>query len=228
MDFCTNWLTKCRLRKATPREGLVIRAEDSALITFGEVHRVAKNYRSSTTWKVKQMCRQKVQILKSSDNGTSVMFEDASGVKQQTIPVMQEMQYKLRAWWRNPDKEPLEAQILLIYEHVGKDSPVRWSVLLYLLENKGKQQIDDLEQQEELFRQREALALRHNTATAEDVEDELGMVQGYTQAARDQSTFFTRNACASLVCLDAHGFEYYAELGRRKGILLCPVLHVGV
>jgi len=31
---------------------------------------------------------------------------------------MQEMQYKLRAWWRNPDKEPLEAQILLIYEHV--------------------------------------------------------------------------------------------------------------
>ena len=184
----TAWLTKCRLGKATPREGLVIRAEDSALTTFGEVRRVEKNYRSATTWKVKQMCRQKVQILKISDNGTSAMFKDSSGAKLKTIPVMQETQYKLRAWDRNPDREPLEAQVLLIYEDVGKDSPVRWSVLCYLLENRGKQQIDGLEQHEESFRPREALKLRNGNTTAEGVEDEPEMLQGYTQAAKDPTT----------------------------------------
>ena len=186
----TAWLAKCQLRKATPREGLVIRAEDSALTTFGEVDRVAKNYRSPSTWKAKQMCKQRVRILRSSDNGTFVMFKDATGTKQQTILVLPEMRYRLSAWCRNPGKEPLEAQVLLIYEDVGKESPVRWSILQYLLENRQKEQIENLwwEQYEDLFRKREALAVRNGIAAGEDVEDEFGMVEGYTLAARDPTT----------------------------------------
>jgi len=54
VDVITAWLTKCQVRKTTPREGMVVRAENSTLTTFREVDPVAKNYRSPTTWKVKQ------------------------------------------------------------------------------------------------------------------------------------------------------------------------------
>ena len=82
----------------------------------------------------------------------------------------------------------MEAQVLMIHDDVG--SPVQWSVLLYLLENREKQQIDKLwwEQYEELFRKREALALQNGIAAGEDVEDEFWMVEGYTLAARDPTT----------------------------------------
>jgi len=204
VSVITAWLTKCRLRKATPREGMVIRAENSTLTTFGEVEPNAKNYRSSTTWKVKQMCRQKVQILKSSDNGTFVMFKDALGVKHQTIPVMPEMRYRLSAWNRNPGKNPLEAQVLMIHEDVGRESPVRWSILLYLFENRDKQQIDHLwwEQYEELMRKREALALQNGIATGEDVEDEFGIVEGYTLAPRDSTTLIENDRLMAIYAED--------------------------
>jgi len=118
------------------------------------------------------------------------MFKDASGVRQQTIPVLPEMRYRLSAWCRNPDKEPLEAQVLLIYEDVGKESPVRWSVLLYLLENRQKQQIDNLwwDQFEEVSRKREALALKNGIETGECVEDEFGVPEGYTMPGRDATS----------------------------------------
>jgi len=64
---------------------------------------------------------------------------------------------------------------------------VQWSVLLYLLESREKQQINNLwlEQYEELCRQREALPLENGITTSEDVEDEFRIVEGYTLAARD-------------------------------------------
>jgi len=205
----TAWLTKCQLRKATPREGLVIRAEDSALTTFGEVDHTAKNYRSSTTWKAKQMCEQKVQIRKSRDNGTCVMFKDASGFEQQTISVLPEMRHRLSAWHKNRDKEPLEAQVLLIYEHVGKESPVRWSVLLYLLENRQQRQIDNLwwDHFQEMFSKREALARKNGIETGEDVEDEFGVPEGYTLPARDDTTLNESNRLMAIYIEQNHQMD---------------------
>ena len=178
VDIITRWLERCRLDKATPREGLVIRVEEGKLVKFESVARTARNYRSPVTWKVKQMCQQTVTILNSNLDGKIAMFKDASGKSVRTIPILSEMQQIVRVW--NQKKEfVLEAKVLLIYEDVTKESPVRFAIVLSLCDKKHpiqkhNQQIDELRQKkEELVRAR-------TLARGEDAEDVHAFVDELT------------------------------------------------
>jgi len=174
----TQWLKRCRLDKATPREGLVIRVEEGKLVRFGVVQPIARNYRSPVTWKVKQMCQQTVQILNSNLDGKIAMFRDASGKSVRTIPITAKMRHTVSAWNKKKDFV-LEARVLLIYEDVANESPVRFAIVLNLLDvkdpnEKHKQQIQELHQK------RQHLAQQRAIATGEDMEDAFGFVDGLT------------------------------------------------
>jgi hypothetical protein len=124
------------------------------------------------------MCQQRVTILNSNLDGKIAMFKDASGKSVRTIPILSEMQQIVRVW--NQKKEfVLEAKVLLIYEDVTKESPVRFAIVLSLCD--GKHPIQKHNQQiHELRQKKEELVRARTLARGEDAEDVHAFVDELT------------------------------------------------